>query len=484
MNQKIFGDDIDALAPKIMFWVVVLALLFRFGILALNQYWDYQPHWGFLARTALAVAWSDFGTLPLPDGFGDMFKVTASGALKNWFLNDRGLVFLYVFIDKIFGHVTYLHIEIFHLFIDALMVIPVMWISNRIAGEKGAVVAGVSYALFLPQAQMAVSPDYNAWLGILMILMTWLTAMLIETKHKSKYFWLLCGLVLVNFIGNEFRSVVALFAFGAAGWFWLISVGVHHTIFLPVERWKPIVTFAASGIVVLLLSSTSNYMVRGEFSPVRSSFGHNFFTGVGQFQNPINMRDSDSAPIEWYTRETEKTYTNNTMDPAYNTWLTMQAKKFISDYPILYSSMVLRRALRILFPNMAFTLVTDLPSYTRLPSQLEFVKMRMSLVEKHGWLSKTTFVQLIKNDPAYIFGLGWRVFLLIILPIGLLSAICLARSRAAAVFFTLPLAYGILTLSFVYVTPPVVTGIHAAVLAVSASGLYLLFRRAKERYYS
>lgn len=474
MNQKVFGDDIDLLPLKLMFWIVILALLFRFGILALNLHWDHQPHWGFLARTGLIVAWSDFGMQPLPSGFEDVFKITSADAMQSWFLNDRGLIFLYVLMHKIFGHVTYLHIEIFHLFIDALVVVPVMWLSNRIAGTKGAIVSGVIYALFLPQAQMAVSPDYNSWLGGLMIVMTWLTAMLVEAKQKSKFIGLLCALIIVNFIGNEFRSVIALFSFGAAGWFWLVSMGVHRTLLLPAERWTSIVALAATGIVVLLLSSTSNYMVRGEYSPVRSTFGHNFFTGVGQFKNPINMRDSDAAPVEWYTRETGITDTNNGMDPAYNLWLNEQAKKFVSEYPVLYSSMVLRRALRIVFPNMAFTLVTDLPSYTLLPRQRELVKMRKLLVENHGWLSKKTFVQLIKNDPAYVFGLGIRVLLLMLLPIGLLSAICLARSRAAAIFFTLPLAYGILTLSFVYVTPPVVTGVHTAILAVSASGLYLL----------
>ena len=482
MNHRIFGDDIDPSPLMIMFWIVVLALLFRFGILALNLHWDFEPYWGLRARTALVIAWSDFGMQPLPDGFGEAFNVSPEKVLQSWLFNDRGLNFLYVFMHKIFGGVTYVHIQIFHLFMDALIVVPVMWLSNRIAGKKGAVVSGVIYALFLPQAQMAVSPNYNSWLGDLMVIMTWLTAMLIEAKQKSKFIALLCALIVVNFIGNEFRSVVALFSFGAAGWFWLVSIGVHRTLLLPAERWTSIIALAATGVVVILLSSTSNYIVRGEYSPVRSSFGHNFFTGVGQFENPINMRDSDAAPVEWYARETGITDTNSTVDPAYNMWLNEQAKKFISDYPVLYTSMVLRRALRILFPNMAFTLVTDLPSYTLLPSQLEAVEMRKSLVKKHGWLSKKLFVQLIKNDPAYVFGLGWRVLLLIILPVGLLSAICLARSRAAAVFFTLPLAYSILTLSFVYVTPPVVTGIHAAVLSVSTSGLYLLFRHIKDRF--
>jgi hypothetical protein len=484
MTTKLFGDNTVPVATKTILWIIFLALTFRIGILLLNGYWDHSPHWGFLPRTGLAVAWSDFGTIPLPDGFEALFKVSLADAMRSWQLNDRGLTFLFVFMHKIFGQVTYLHIQIIHLFLDALMVLPVMGLVNRIAGLRGAVVAGVAYALFLPQAQMAVSPDYNSWLGGLLVVMTWIAAQLIETRQISRFVLLILLMIAINVIGNEFRSIVALFAFGAAGWLWLVSIGVHRTLLLPVARWQSISGLLLVGVTVLLLSASTNYYVRGEFSPVRSSFGHAFFTGVGQFKNPIGMRDSDAAPAQWYTRETGISDTNSTLDPAYNTWLNEKAKAFVTKYPVLYGSMVMRRAGRILFPNMAFTLVTDLPSYTLLPDQKKLVELRKALVAQNGWASMTTLLELGKVDPAYLFGLGWRILLMIILPLGLGSAIWLAKSRAAGVFATLPLVYGILTLSFVYVTPPVVTGIQAAILTVSASGLYLLYRRAKEIYLS
>lgn len=480
MTQYLFGDDTRQVATRTIFWVVVLALLFRIFILALNGYWDHPPYWGVMARKALAIAMSDFGAIPLSSDFQNLYHATAADALRSWQLNDRGLTLLYVAINKIIGHVSYLHVKFFHLVLDALMVIPVMWISNRIAGLRGAVVSGVAYALFLPQAQMAVSPDYNSWLGGIMITMTWLAIILADVKRRSTFFTLIGLLIVVNFIGNEFRSIVALFAFGAAGWLWLVEVGACRSLLLPLARWKPIMAMAFVGIAVLMLAASLNHFTRGEFSPVRSSFGHAFFTGVGQYENPIGMRDSDAAPADWYTRETRKSDTNSTLDPVYNKWLKERAKEFVLEYPMLYSSMVAKRALRILFPNMAFTFVTDLPSYIQLPHQLELVEMRKSLIANHGWLSMITFVQLIKQDPVYIIGLACRVLLLVVLPIGIVSAVWLARSRAAAIFATLPLAYGILTLSFVYVTPPVVTGLHSAVLAVSASGLYLLTRRIRE----
>ncbi len=477
MSTKLFGNDIDPLATRVIYLVVGFALLFRVSIYLLNIYLDHPPYWGFLARTGLAIAWSNFGTVALPENFELQYKISSASAMQTWHLNDRGLTFLFVVLNKIFGQVTYTHVQVFHLILDALTVAPVMWLANRIAGSLGALVAGIAYALFLPQAQMAVSPDYNAWLGIIMIVLTWLALRLVEADKPSSFVYYLGLLIFVNFVGNEFRSVVALFAFGAAGWLWLVSVGGHWNFLLPVVRWKAIGGLIIVGLAVSLFASSTNYLVRNEFSPVRSSFGHAFFTGIGQYSNPIGMRDDDGAPVNWYIKETGKKDVNHTMDPTYNAWLNQRAKAFVSEYPILYISMVARRAVRIFFPNMAFTLITDLPSYTRLPEQLKLVKMRQSVVAKHGWLSIETLSQLAKHDPAYLFGLFWRVLLLILLPIGLISAIWLARSRSAAVFATLPLAYSIITLSFVYVTPPVVTGVHAGVLAVSASGLYLLVRQ-------
>ena len=480
MKQQIFGDFVDPVALKVIVWVAVLALAFRFGILFLNEYWDYPPYWGVLARKALAIAWSNFGNHPLPESFQAIYHATAANAVSSWQLNDRGLTILYVAMNKIFGQVSYLHIKVFHLVLDALMVAPVMALANRISGSRGAVFAGIIYALFLPQAQMAVSPDYNSWLGAGMIMMTWLSVRIIEERQRSMFIVLLCMLVITNYIGNEFRSIVVLFAFGAAGWLWLVEVSARHTLLLPKACWKPIVAFAIVGVGVMSISASVNYIARGEYSPVRSSFGHAFFTGVGQYENPIGMSDSDKAPADWYVKETGKTNINSTLDQTYNAWLGKQAKAFVVEYPALYSSMVARRAASILFPNMAFTLVTDLPSYTLLPRQKELVKMRKAVVAEHGWASIATLIHLIKEDLSYLVGLGFRVLLLIILPIGIFSAIWLAKSRAVSVFALLPLAYGIITLSFVYVTPPVVTGIHAAVLSVSASGIYLLFRHIKE----
>jgi hypothetical protein len=134
MTTKLFGDNTVPVATKTILWIIFLALTFRIGILLLNGYWDHSPHWGFLPRTGLAVAWSDFGTIPLPDGFEALFKVSLADAMRSWQLNDRGLTFLFVFMHKIFGQVTYLHIQIIHLFLDALMVVPVMGLVNQLQG--------------------------------------------------------------------------------------------------------------------------------------------------------------------------------------------------------------------------------------------------------------------------------------------------------------------------------------------------------------
>lgn len=484
MISKVFNEENELLPFKPIIYVVCLALAFRSSILVLNLYLDNSPTWGFLPRTAIAIAWSDFGRLLLPENFESLYGTTLEASLKTWYLNDRGLTILYVLIDKAFGHVTYFQIQVFQLIIDSLMVLPAMGVAKRVAGPTGAIVAGVAYALFLPQAQMTVSPDYNGWLGCAMITMIWIAVLLIEARKAGIILCLFSALVIVNFIGNEFRSVVALFSFGAAGWFWLVSIGAQRSLLLPKYRWKKIGMFVAAGMFVFMITSSINYISRGEISPIRSSLGHAFFTGVGQYPNPLGMTDLDSAPADWYVRETGVTDINYSLNTEYNEWLMERAKEFVSDYPVLYASMVVRRAWRILFPNMAFTVVTDILSYARSPRQLELAEMRKSLVAEHGWLSVTALTTILKADPAYIFGLCWRVLLLIILPIGLFSAIWLSRSRGAAVFATLPLAYGIITLSFVYVTPPVVTGIHAAVLPVSAAGLFLLFCRAKEMYSS
>lgn len=472
-----------SLSDRWVWGIFALAVIIRVGTLLYNLTLDLPPHWGYLPRTGLGLAWSDFGRISLSD-LAQHFHISAQEALQSWYLNDRGLVYLYLLLNAITGHVTYLQVQIVNLTIDALMIFPVMVIAGKLGEKKGAIyLAGLVYALFVPQIQMAVSPDYNSWFSYFLILLTLLVLQLtaaMENHRSRQAAFLAIGLAIANVLANEFRSVLALFCLGAAGWYWMASTIRLRRFRLPAAVWKGVATLVFCGIVTVGAAASINSAVRGEASPVRSSLGHNFWTGVGQFANPYGLRDDDASVGGWYTRETGLTNTGNTMGVKYNRWLIVKAEQFIRENPGLYMSMVVRRALHLLFPNMAFTLIADLPSFTGQKEEVRLIEMRKALVAANGWLSFKTISTLFREDLGYSLSLMCRVALMVLMPLGLIAAFFTSRRPIMVTLAALPLAYLVICLSPVYATPPVYTSGYTSVIpavAVGWTGIWVWLRQ-------
>lgn len=473
-------DTSSAVSAKYIWTIFALAVIARATVLLLNIYWDIPPYWESVPRVALALAWSDFGAIPLGADFAKTFHMNAEGALNYWPTIDRAFIYLYVLVHKVVGQVSFLHIQTLGLLVDALMVFPVISIARQIAGPGAAIAAGITYALFLPEIQMAAGANYNAWLTYSLIVMTWIAMKIFKTSYgfSSTSFWLLIGgMAVANIAANELRSVSALFAVGAAGWLAMVSVIEMRSLALPMWRWQQIGSLVMVGVLTLFVAGVGNSIVRGEFSPVRSSFGHSFWTGIGQFANPYGVIADDGSVAAFYERGTGLTDTGYLGGVEYNAWLTERAFEFIEEHPGLYASMVGRRALMIIFPNMAFTPVADLPSFTRIPDQIKLIERRKELVAKSGWVSWDTLSEITRIHPEYIVSLLFRVGLLLVLPVGIFAALVMAPSKPRTVMACLPLAYIVITLSGFLVTPVVFTAAHSATLPVAVAGWFLILKR-------
>lgn len=460
--------------------VLALAATVRVAYLAFNLSLDLAPHWGVLARTGLAITWSDFGAIDLGGDFEATYGIGVGAALESWRYNDRGILYLYMIADALTGRVTYAQIQWVNLAVDVAMVVPVMAIARRLAGPAAARVAGVAYALFVPQIQFAAGADFNPWLTYALIVLTWLYVRLatIDEGLASPAAWvLLAAFLLATVVGNEFRTALALFGLGAAGWYWLIETLSRRSWRLPPVVWRRVAALGVAGGLAIVAASGINAAIRDQFSPLRNSFGHSFWLGVGQFDNPVGVREDDGVVFAWYQRQTGRDDWNFGLDPDYDRWLTDQAGRFVVEHPVLYASMAARRAARILVPNMAVSLIADLASFNMSVAERERIARRQELVAAHGWLSATTLSALARTDPGYVLSLAVRVLLMIALPAGLVAALVASPNRRLCALACLPLAYVTITLAPFYVTIPVYTSAHAATLPVVACGWVALARR-------
>ncbi|HER26825.1 MAG TPA: hypothetical protein ENI69_06925 [Rhodospirillales bacterium] len=397
---------------------------------------------------------------------------------------DRGLVYVHMLLKFVFGTTSYELLQAFQIFIDALLVFPLMSIAYSLSqNHKIAWSVGLLYGAFLPQAWLAVQPDYNVWLTTGYILATWLYLKIIALapgEHRWRSLVLYAAALFgVMFAVNQIRSTIILLPIGMAAWWWATTLLTTRSLVFPRRNWPSALALLGVGVLVIGISGALNKTVRSYASPVRSTFGHAFWTGVGQFKNPYGLRDDDGSVVEFYKNETGIEETDSTTGGvAYNAWLRQRAVQFIKKYPVLYASMVARRAAAIIFPNMPFTVVADKPAYDRTPIELARTKHRIELQQRYGKLSPTTISRLISEDPFYVVGLFGRLALMLLLPLGGVLFFVFSQYRALGLLTIVPLAYHVITLSPVYATPIILIPGYAAILPVVGIGWWLALQKS------
>jgi hypothetical protein len=467
-----------------MLGIFTLAVIMRVASLVFNEaYFEFDPHWYAQSRNAIILGLSNIGRTPLPSNIEAYYGTTVETAKIAWPLMDRGLVFVYLFLKSVFGQTSYLALQITQLLIDAFLVFIVAAIGNRLGGNKAALGAGLAYAVFLPQIWISTMPEYNAWLTFTYILLTWLMIVFVEAFQCKKYrhiSLIALGIAIVGFIGGQMRSIAILAPLGLAGWYWFWSCLQNRTLRVSTTNVKATGILLVVGICAILGSSAANKAVRGDVSPVRSTFGHSFWAGIGQFDNPFGVQDLDGSILKFYTRETG---IESSSDGAveYNSWLTNRGIEFVKDQPFLYLSMIARRALMILSPNMPFTIVADMPAYSLQEVEITRVKNRKALQALHGRVSPTTIFNLVNSDPAYVVGLLFRLLIALGAPIGVIGYLVLSKDRALGVLALFPLGYVLITLAPFYITPVVLVPTHTAILPVIVAGWILIFEQSNNQ---
>ncbi len=463
-----------------LFGLVTRSLLLYLNLSIL----DLDPYWSWQARAGLILVLSDFGMVPLGAAFETLYHMTIGEALQGWPLMDRGIVYVHFLIKSIFGTTSYGFLQALHVFIDALLIFPLISIAYTLSQNKRMTcLVGLIYSIFLPQLWLSVQPDYNVWLTTGYVLSTWLflkiTSFLYDQKPWPSLALHAVALFVVLLIVTQMRSTIVLLPIGMFAWWWATTLFMTRTWVFPRRNWMPAFALLCVGFMVIGVSGALNQVTRGEASPVRSTFGHAFWTGVGQYENPHDLSDSDASVSGFYKRETGKTDVNGTTGGGdYNTWLTNRAVLFIEKNPFLYASMVIRRAISIVFPNMPVTLIADKPAYDRTTIELIRIENRIKLQKEYGIIAPTTISVLIVEDPFYVVGLIGRLILMLILPLGVMLFLILSERRALGLLALVPLVYHVITLSPIYVTPIIMIPAYAAILPVICIGWCLAIQKS------
>lgn len=416
------------------FLCFALALVARLGYFFYNLSWNLPETWPNVAIQSLVAAEAILGRASSYPEFG------AEAALNLFRLDDRGLTFFHLFVSFLFGKSSLHFLSVINILLDSTFVFFVIFLFRKIWMEKYAYFAGFFYATFLPQIFISIHPLWYTFLNLgnfsILSLAIW-----IYTKENPKFrHFFLCAFAvfLVTFFTSQFRSTIIFFPLFLAVLSILLK-GKKLVIFTPLFL---------GGILAILGSAQLNYYYVGKFSPTRSNTGHAFWVGVGEFENPLGIIESDDSVIQFYQKQTGKTlnYSSNDSFLEYENWLKIEAKEFVINHPILYLSMTLRRALKIIFPNFRLQRVADEEAYMNYVQKADAAK-RMEITKTGKLFSLSGIVLLWKNFPEFFIELLVRAFYFFSLPFGLLLGFIYSRNNPLLLLSISGFLYGILTIS-------------------------------------
>jgi hypothetical protein len=469
-----------------LIFVILFSIAIRTIYLIYNIYIvELDPYWQWQARQAILIALSEFGNLQISPDIEKYYRTTLDESMSAWHLNERGLVVLYFLVKKILGFVNYPAIQIIHLFVDVLMTFFVFSIGRQLGGDKVAFYSGLTYALFVPQIFMMANPAYDFWLTCAFVASAWAIISVVSRsddnlRHRSTAGFIIAAGIFI-YIGYEFRATLVFYGIALALWYLFVETVDNRSLRLSTAVWGRFSAMAAAGIAVIVVCSSVNFMVRDQFSPVRTTLGHHFWNGVGQFENTFGLIDDDGSVVKFYERESGNATPPNVLDFKYNRWLVKRASQFVVGDPASYLSMVVRRAGWIFFPyKMPFEVVADYNSHSGTSQQKDLISKRVLLFNQHGRFSIETITTILFLDPGYMISAMMRIIFAVALFIGYLWCFILPGGRRLAAIGILPVVYTAVTLAPIYATPVVIASAHAAAVPVAVLGWSKFAEKCRE----
>lgn len=463
-------DRLAANAPVAILTAFIVALLVRALYLIYLQSLNWPDQWFHVDRASYIMAMHMFG-LPISSELQSQL-IDLRGAQQEFMLNDPGLTYLYYFVGKLVGHPSFAAVQWLQVAADSCMVFPMAYIGRKLAGVHAGKWAAWSYVFFIPQIHINAMPHYSAWLTYGYILSTALF-IFAETGSKTRKWARFTSACLVVFVTSFLRSSISFFGIA-----YVLLMTAGGLIFRRRMAWS----FLVLGLIVSgsFVIARSKIDLSGEGIPVRSTIAHSLMVGVGQFKNPLGLVANDGSPFEWYKRENPgslkhlEQFSAPTNSPEYNAWLMGRFKEFVASYPVLYASMVIRRALMILIPNFKLSPYADIAQYAIMFKERndEITALSANLSSRSTGLGEKFRIlwRIGQLELSYVVLLPFRFFFMLVLPIGLFSALWRPEGRQFLVAAMTPLLYAVGTVSWVYGPGHLHISAWAAVLPVVVLG--------------
>ena len=241
-----------------------------------------------------------------------------------------GYSILLSFFQWLTGSETLIYIQLFQILLDSLSCYLIYLFGRKCFSEPVGLIGATLFALYLPEAYLAVSPMRDVWITFCLLTALFLFLKYISSEQKR---WLILTGLTVG-VGCYFRPTV----------FFL-------PLFLCIPLWsrskRKLGKSLMAGVVmqsVVLLCLTPwgirNYLALDRFILTRTVFYQSIWEGFGEFANPFGAVLNDTLT----QRQTQaEGFTGEFTSPEFDEFLKPKVIQAIREKPLWYLGVVLKR---------------------------------------------------------------------------------------------------------------------------------------------
>ena len=322
---------------RVIAGIMLLALGTRGAYISYNHYVNSDSVWTFQARAALHAAKEIRGDhTPTPgSSHQDAEAMFVHGV--------NGQTYLHLLIWQLCGTSSYVHMQWLQLLIDTLLTWPILLIGCLIGNKRVGLLAGITYAVFLPQLWLAVVPGYDFWATVGFIGSTYFCLVgfhQLPTNKANGCIYLLMGAFAAG-LAACVRPTVILYPIFLTSMFGLSAFRNWRGNFLAGSM--TVIGLCCGYLPVLI----DNYVTYGQSCRPPSVTAHQFWCGVGQYPNSYGVVDDDGSILEFYERLTGRNGPKYQYSEDYVNVLKDQALTYVLAHPLHYTGCVIRRGVLI-----------------------------------------------------------------------------------------------------------------------------------------
>jgi hypothetical protein len=300
-------------------------------------------------------------------------------------LHPPGMSVLVAGVHRALGVSADLPVQLLGAILDSLAAALVFWIGVTVATPRAGLVAGMLYALFLPQAWAATGaqmPDGLIGPFVVAMLAAYLKAG--SANGAARYGWFaLAGLALG--IGSYLRPD-----------YLLVPVGMFPFLWMNLRRFMPA---AAGSIVVLGVAFMTlapwayrNHVIFDRWIFTSSGAGATMVTGLAEFHNPWGFGVSDNDRVA----EARAAGFESAWVPAADAYFRARWLEAVREHPEAFVSAILKRTPLALAPPFEVGFANPMKTRT-------FTDARADGKDRY---------QALASDPLYVLRAYWDSLLM------------------------------------------------------------------------